>query len=493
MGTCAGGRALRSASRLAPCAAARKGDGFGGERARLLAQLDTCASGEAVAEVLELLRTSGMGADADGYRAGISRCAALPDGADWALLLLDDMRALGVPPDGACVGAALAAAVGGGQLGAIEQVLERTEKSGVELALADMCAAISAVRALSDGAASFGATRAGARWAHDVRRALHADGGRVVDVRGCSAELALEAVRAVLDELVERQLAAGAGASEVAGELRVRFGPAPSLAAAAATAGGTAASRGADDDGDAGDGDAGDGDAGVDPVALAVQRALSEPRGGVAGLQCKLVRTRAGGATRALHRRADGRADGAREGRDESDAAGARTARAALAAAAAAAAAAEACDLVCSQSALERWVRGRCVARWCADTDRLIGGAAERGGARAPDWSSAPASERRSAISARADGLAGRATRAASAQRTVDAVGPGVCVSAVKGVGHKRREQLVAVGVATVGQLAALLDEDVGVVAAQSGCPAGMLDKYVAEARRLLGTPSKLS
>lgn len=430
-------------------AVSRKSDGFGGERTRLLKQLDASTSGEAVAEVLELLRTSGMGADVESYGAGIVRCAALPSGSDWALLLLDEMAALALQPDAACFSGALAAAIAAEQRSQIEQLLERAQASRVQLDLADVCAAISAVHALSDESAPFVQSYAGRLWAGAVLPALLGEGSGLLSLTGCSVELALEAVWAALEQLVERQLDAGHSASAVKGALRVRFGgrrhAEPGLAAASSDA--PPAARGV------GNAESGGNADGVDQALCAVERALGSAANGWPALPWVRERARIAAASPP---------DGSSVADSSAEGSGAPRGGTA------------AWDLVISQAALEGWVRARCLGVWLAATDRaVVSPMPSRGGG----------AERKSAGAGHAAGQGGRAAAASPSTAFSARESP---VSILKGVGVKRQEQLAAVGLMTVGQLAALVDDDLEPTAVQSGCPAGMLVKYVDEARRLL-------
>lgn len=215
---------LAARARLPLPRLAARGDGFGGERTRLLDQLGACESGEEVSEVLELLRSSGMGADGESYREGIARCAALPGGGEWALLLLDEMAAVGVPPNGDCYARALDAAVGAQRSSTVERLLADSRVRSVELAVRDACAGLSVVRAAAATRELFAQSECGRWWYDDVLPSLLGDGDQAVALNGCSADLAAEAAESALEALVARQLETGPGASVVRRALRLAFG-----------------------------------------------------------------------------------------------------------------------------------------------------------------------------------------------------------------------------------------------------------------------------
>lgn len=430
-------------------AVSRNDDGFGGERNRLLSRLVACDSGEAVSEVLELLRESGMGPDVESYSAGIARCSALPGGADWAFLLLDEMRALGLEPSAACLSGALTAAIAAGQREPIEQLLAGVGADGVQLDTADTCAAISAVHALSEGDQSFGESRAGRLWTQAVLPGLLGESGRLLTLTGCSARLAVGAVRSVLGRLVERQLELGPGSSALEGGLRLRFGPARPSARGQPAANGK----------------------GEEEVLLAVERALGTESADWPAVPCARKRAQVDGlaAQGAGKREASPggheAGGGAPLGSPPSTAAG--------------------WDLVISEAALKGWVLASCVKVWLAATDdAIVAPALLR---RPPAAATAAASSEPVRAATVGSGARQRATRATAASPGTEAsTRDDAPIGMVKGVGEKRQEQLSAVGLTTVGQLARLMDGDLPTLAAQSGCPAGMLAKYMAEARRML-------
>ncbi|KAJ1619353.1 hypothetical protein T492DRAFT_1086280 [Pavlovales sp. CCMP2436] len=375
-----------------------------------------------------------MGGDVQSYQQGLARLAALAGGSEWALLLVDEMAALGVPPDAACFSSALAAAIGGGEPAAVDELLGRAEASGVRLDPADTCAAISAVHALSTSADAFTASHAGRMWSwrEEVLPSLSGDNGGPISLCGLSGELAAQAACEVLERLLSRQLAAGPLAFSVRGALRFRFGAAP-LAH-------VLPGRGARVPADEAEG--------VDPVLLTVERALGSAEGGATAVVVTRERAAADRPT----------ARAARAGGGGGPAAGD--------------ASAPVWELVLSQGSVEGWVRARCLARWVADTGRVAAEPARPRGDLAPT----PALQRPERA---AEILAGGSTHAGDSS-----------VGAVKGVGAVRKAQLESAGLRTVGQLAALVGSDLSAVAAQSEVPAGILAKFVAEARRMMSLSS---
>lgn len=319
-----------------PPRAAAKDDGFGGERERLALRIPRCASGEEVAEIIELIWSSGMEADERCYRDAIARCAALGGEAEWARLLLDDMAARGVRVDARCHELAISALARAESTGALEQLVLDTYEAGVPIGAQAACEAFSAIcvargaglLATGGGDGDGDAGGLGALWLERVRPALWDEADSRLMLAGASPQLALAEVDAALDALVAAQLEAGPTESETPRRaVRVCFG-----AAAAAEA-----------------------------ACDAVERALTQPGGGGTPIACTRERLPAArGATRQAGP-ADGEDGGGGGG-------GSLAGRGGGGGSVGSAGEEESLELVLQRASLEAWVRARCIERWLAET-----------------------------------------------------------------------------------------------------------------------------
>jgi predicted flap endonuclease-1-like 5' DNA nuclease len=248
-----------------------------------------------------------MGADAESYREGIARCAVLPGGCEWAMLLLDEMAAVGVAPSADCYARALHAAVSAQRSATIEQLIADSRARGVELATQDVCAGLSVVRAAAATRDAFAKSKCGRLWHDVVLPSLLGDGETALALNGCSANLAAEATSSALEALVARQLEAGHGHSVVRRALRLTFG-AGEFPAKYVKGGSDTPPRASESD-----------------ASAAVEALLGAAQ---PSLRCARERVSDGGVV------------------------------------------GEVFDLVVSQASLEAWIRARCVSIWLADTGR---------------------------------------------------------------------------------------------------------------------------